>query len=195
MSVTKRILGDYTLQSINATDRVNITTSLVTINGNLIVTGNTSSINSTNTTIWDNVITLNGGLSPGTPPTLDAGIEVDRGTLANVKLLWSETVKAWQLTSDGSTYTNIAVAGGTTSNLDMMTYSIYSSSADYVKFDDNIAIKTSTVAPSATAGYSTLSAITPSNGGTGLAVSNSDYTNEEIALKKRSIAYSIIFGS
>jgi len=195
MSVTKRILGDYTLQSINATDRVNITTSLVTINGNLIVAGNTSSINSTNTTIWDNIITLNGGLSPGTPPTLDAGIEVDRGTLANVKLLWSETVKAWQLTSDGSTYTNIAVAGGTTSNLDMMTYSIYSSSTDYVKFDDNIAIKTSTVAPSATAGYSTLSAITPSNGGTGLAVSNSDYTNEEIALKKRSIAYSIIFGS
>jgi len=195
MSVTKRILGDYTLQSINATDRVNITTSLVTINGNLIVTGNTSSINSTNTTIWDNVITLNGGLSPGTPPTLDAGIEVDRGTLANVKLLWSETVKAWQLTSDGSTYTNIAVAGGTTSNLDMITYSIYSSSTNYVKFDDNIAIKTSTVAPTATAGYSTLSAITPSNGGTGLAVSNSDYTNEEIALKKRSIAYSIIFGS
>jgi len=195
MSVTKRILGDYTLQSINATDRVNITTSLVTINGNLIVTGNTSSITSTNTTIWDNIITLNGGLSPGTPPTLDAGIEVDRGTLANVKLLWSETVKAWQLTSDGSTYTNIAVAGGTTSNLDMIAYSIYSSSADYVKFDDNIAIKTSTVAPSATAGYSTLSAITPSNGGTGLAVSNSDYTNEEIALKKRSIAYSIIFGS
>ena len=195
MSVTKRILGDYTLQSINATDRVNITTSLVTINGNLIVTGNTSSITSTNTTIWDNIITLNGGLSPGTPPTLDAGIEVDRGTLANVKLLWSETVKAWQLTSDGSTYTNIAVAGGTTSNLDMIAYSIYSSSTDYVKFDDNIAIKTSTVAPSATAGYSTLSAITPSNGGTGLAVSNSDYTNEEIALKKRSIAYSIIFGS
>jgi hypothetical protein len=195
MSVTKRILGDYTLQSINATDRVNITTSLVTINGNLIVTGNTSSINSTNTTIWDNIITLNGGLSPGTPPTLDAGIEVDRGTLANVKLLWSETVKAWQLTSDGSTYTNIAVAGGTTSNLDMIAYSIYSSSTNYVKFDDNIAIKTSTVAPTATAGYSTLSAITPSNGGTGLAVSNSDYTNEEIALKKRSIAYSIIFGS
>jgi hypothetical protein len=195
MSVTKRILGDYTLQSINATDRVNITTSLVTINGNLIVTGNTSSINSTNTTIWDNVITLNGGLSPATPPTLDAGIEVDRGTLANVKLLWSETVKAWQLTSDGSTYTNIAVAGGTTSNLDMIAYSIYSSSTNYVKFDDNIAIKTSTVAPTATAGYSTLSAITPSNGGTGLAVSNSDYTNEEIALKKRSIAYSIIFGS
>jgi len=195
MSVTKRILGDYTLQSINATDRVNITTSLVTINGNLIVTGNTSSITSTNTTIWDNIITLNGGLSPGTPPTLDAGIEVDRGTLANVKLLWSETVKAWQLTSDGSTYTNIAVAGGTTSNLDMIAYSIYSSSTAYVKFDDNIAIKTSTVAPSATAGYSTLSAITPSNGGTGLAVSNSDYTNEEIALKKRSIAYSIIFGS
>ena len=146
MALTKRISTSYTLKTINTSDTVTMDTSLVTITGNLIVLGSQAAISTTNTTIFDNIITLNAGLSPSTPPSLNAGIEVDRGTLSNVSLRWNETVKAWQVTNDGTTYANIAtIAGGISpslpsltsvsqdtapalgGNLDVQNYQIYSS--------------------------------------------------------------------
>lgn len=194
MSTTKRISGDYTIQSVGTTDKININTSLVTINGNLVVTGATSAVTSTNTAIWDNIITLNNGLSPGIAPTLNAGIEVDRGTLANVQLLWNETVKAWQV-YNGSITANIALVGAlTTANLDMMNYSIYSSTNSNVKFDDNVAIQNTTVAPPASAGYNTLYSSTVAGGGSGLYITNTTKTAQELATQAAAIKYSIIFG-
>lgn len=172
MATFKRIAGDYTIQSIGVLDNININTNTLTINGNLIVAGNTTSIDTTNTVIWDNIITLNANLSPSTAPTLNAGIEVNRGSSANVALRWNEAVKNWQTTVDGTAYGNIITTStGLTGNLNLNGYRIYD-----------------------TASNMQIYAGTPGTGGSGTYITNSNYVNQELATKQRSIAYSIIFG-
>lgn len=66
----------------------------VRVNGNLIVTGNQSTINTNNTTIEDNIIVLNSNEDPAHDGvSLDSsGIEIDRGALTNSQFVWSESV-------------------------------------------------------------------------------------------------------
>lgn len=177
MATVKRISGNYTLKTISNTDTVTMDTSQLTVTGNLVVLGNTSAIESTNTNIWDNIITLNAGLSPSVAPTLNAGIEVDRGTQANVALRWNESLKNWQVTTNGSTYGNIVTAIN-----------------GNVGITSNLVISNTTVAPVAQAGYNTVYAQTPAGGGSGLYVTNSTATQAELATKSAAIKYSIIFG-
>lgn len=68
-------------------------TSTVVIPGNLTVSGTTTYINTTTLNIGDNIITLNADVT-GTP-TENAGIEIERGSAANVSLLWDETLDRW----------------------------------------------------------------------------------------------------
>ena len=62
-----------------------LTANNVTITGNLTVSGTTTYVNTTNLNIGDNIITLNADHSGS--PTENAGIEIMRGTSANVSLL------------------------------------------------------------------------------------------------------------
>lgn len=73
-------------------------TSTVVIPGNLTVSGTTTYINTTQLNIGDNIITLNADVT-GTP-TENAGIEIERGTAANVSLLWDETADRWDFSAD-----------------------------------------------------------------------------------------------
>ena len=87
------------------------------INGDLTVNGTTTTIDSDNTTIADNIITLNSG-EVGAGVTLGtAGIEIDRGTEFNVRMVWDETTDAFGYTdASGSpvgTFTAFSVAGHT----------------------------------------------------------------------------------
>jgi len=61
----------------------------ITIQGNLIVTGETTSVNSNEVNIGDAIIKLNAD-ETGTP-SQNAGFEVERGTSTNVSFLWDET--------------------------------------------------------------------------------------------------------
>lgn len=61
----------------------------ITINGNLIVTGTTTSVNSNEVNIGDAIIKLNFD-ETGTP-SQDAGFEVERGTSTNVSFIWDES--------------------------------------------------------------------------------------------------------
>jgi len=76
----------------------------VTITGNLVIVGNTVYANAQTVLIADNIITLNAAIDQSAAPTMNAGIEVDRGNQPNVALLWNETIQSWQFTNDGSTY-------------------------------------------------------------------------------------------
>lgn len=69
---------------------------------NLTVTGTTTTVNTENVSIADNILTLNSNVI-GTPSE-NAGIEVERGDENNAKILYNETLDAWQFTNDGSTY-------------------------------------------------------------------------------------------
>ena len=84
-----------------------IVTGDVTFTGNLTINGNTVYANGRTILISDNIITLNAAIPQSGTPTLDAGIEVDRGNLANTLLLWNETQDRWTYTNDGTLYANI----------------------------------------------------------------------------------------
>ena len=84
-----------------------ITVGGITVNGNMTVNGTQTVINTTTLKVSDNEITLNNDVT-GTP-TENAGIEVERGLSANVRIRWDETSDRWQFTNNGSNYTNIAV--------------------------------------------------------------------------------------
>ena len=63
----------------------------ITINGNLTVTGTTTSINSNEVNIGDSIILLNSDIPSITTPTENGGFSVKRGTEANVSFIWDET--------------------------------------------------------------------------------------------------------
>ena len=71
----------------------NITANTVTIAGNLIVAGTTTTVNSETTTIADNIIVLNGNVTGA--PVANSGIEIERGTADNKTLLWDEVNDQW----------------------------------------------------------------------------------------------------
>ena len=100
-----------------------VTAAALTVSGNLTVSGTTTSINTETLTVDDNIIVLNNNVTAS--PTENAGIEVERGSSTNVSLLWDEITDKWQLTNDGTTYSDIAtassVATATTLSLDNLT--------------------------------------------------------------------------
>jgi hypothetical protein len=70
-----------------------------TISGNLTVTGTATSIETTNISTKDNTIVLNSE-EDGTGVTATyAGLEIERGSYANVGLRFNETSNAWQIQS------------------------------------------------------------------------------------------------
>ena len=68
----------------------------IKITGNLEVAGSTTTINTETVTIQDNMILLNS--NSASTPSENAGIEVERGSSANVNLHWIESSDTWYLT-------------------------------------------------------------------------------------------------
>ena len=209
MAVVKNLNSNYTITNkVNPLANVIVETHTMFVNGNLLVGGNTTQVTKTDLSISDNLITVNAGENGAGITLMTAGLEVDRGTEANVKLIYREDYQKWSITNDGTNYANISstTGSGTLSvyddkipqlggDLDTLSQSIFSSNVAYVKFDDNVAIKTTTVAPTAVANYDIIYAQTPQGGGSGLYVTNTTTTNQELATQTRTIAYSIIFSS
>ena len=122
MSTTnKRIQGDYNITTVNSSGatagNVLVTTTNLNVVGNLIVTGATTSVESTNSLITDNTIVLNNG-EVGAGVTLGySGIEIDRGSSANVGFRWNEGATHWELTTDGTIW-NAITSGGISNVVD-----------------------------------------------------------------------------
>ena len=207
MSITKRIQGNYTLAA----------TGSVTIDANLIVTGSTTTVNTTETTISDRSITLNSG-EVGTGVTgVYSGIEVDRGSANTVSLRWNEVAGYWELTNDGSTYSALQTTSGSAGylanvvedttpqlggNLDVNGKTITSaSSGDVVitadgtgqlKINKEMSLINQPTTPSAVSGYNKFYSGPQGGGGTGLHFVNTT-TNDELVSRTKAIVYSLIF--
>lgn len=95
--------GNLTIDSAGGT--VTVDDNLV-ITGDLTVNGTTTTVNTETIYLADNIIILNANESGA--PSQNAGIEVERGSSANVSIRWNETSDKWELTEDGSAYLDIA---------------------------------------------------------------------------------------
>lgn len=92
------------------------------VGGNLNVIGTVNSVNTTQINIEDNKVNLNSNFTGS--PTTDAGIVVERGTEADVEILWNETSDKWTLTNNGSDYHAIARKYATTLGSSATSYTI-----------------------------------------------------------------------
>lgn len=71
----------------------------LTVTGNLIVSGTTTTINTETINLADNIITLNSNATGSA--TENAGIEIERGDDINVSIVWDETDNKWIFTNNG----------------------------------------------------------------------------------------------
>jgi hypothetical protein len=158
--------GEGTSVTIGLPDDVTITNSL-TVGGNLTVNGTVTSVNTETTTLNDNIIVLNNNETGA--PSQNAGIEVERGTSANVSILWNESTDQWTASNNGTDYHAITrkfsstIGNGTltqipvTHNLDTrtVTVEVYDSATyntvecDVVRTSTTVVTLGFTVAPAA----------------------------------------------
>jgi hypothetical protein len=95
-------LSHSTLTYNPSTETLNVT--------NLVVSGTSTTINTEEINLADNIILLNSNYA-GSSPTENAGIEVERGTADdNVSLVWNETTNRWTFTNDGTNFYNIPIS-------------------------------------------------------------------------------------
>lgn len=214
MSIIKNVSGPYTINTINHDDPIILDSNVVIINGNLTVLGNTTTISSTNTEVYDNIINLNAGVTG--VPTLNAGLQINRGDSDDVQIRWREDWRVWQLTNDGTAFGNITTFSGNGVNIQRVEddknpvlggnlytnlFAITSNTTVYiapegpgVQFDSNLQIKKYGTAPDIVSGYNILHAANVGQGGSGVFVTADTNTSaQELITKNRAIVYSIIF--
>ena len=107
----------------------NVTFNDLILTGNLTVQGTTTTLETDTLQVEDNIIVLNYGQAT---PSLDAGIEIERGSGTNVRLQWDEANDIWEFTNDGTTYYPLVTTLGDISNIDFTTPP---STNDFLKFD------------------------------------------------------------
>ena len=99
--------GEFSIGQAVATSS-DVTFNDMTVSGNLTVSGTQTIVNTTSLSIADNLMILNSDASGS--PTEDSGLQVNRGSSADVFLKFNETSDEWQFTNDGSTYYPIATS-------------------------------------------------------------------------------------
>jgi hypothetical protein len=202
MKAVKRIDGDYEITSINASDTITIATSLLTVSGNLIVTGTRNEIRSVVTTITDPFMSL----ADGNDGTQHGGIEVIKnastGTKAGIR--YNISTGYWQASSDFSTWANIvsgaipASGSGTHIQYNNNGYLgaeanfAYNSTTNTFTLDGLQVLANQAATPTVVANSVVLYSKTVSSGGTGLFFVNST-ASDELVSKSKAIVYGIIF--
>ena len=216
MSTVKQISGPYVIRTINSSDPIVLDADNVLIRGSLQISGSTTTINSTNTDIADNIIVLNKGEAGAGVSLGQAGVYVDRGTSTSVAIRYLESSQNWQVTNDGSTFYNIvATTTGNTrvvddatpqlgGNLNLAGYwlkdtvgqNILIDPTRHVQIEGNIQIKKWNGAPAPTVqnNYNIIVASNVGTGGSGLYVTNDEgISSQELITKAKAVVYSIIF--
>lgn len=176
----------------------------VYIEGNLAVSGNSTSISTTDTNILDNTIVLNYGEVGAGVTKGNAGIVVARGSQPNVGIRYNESIASWEITNNGTDYKFLLagnVAAGLTTLFEDKTPVLggnvntngYSFNANTnVIFGANLQLNNTTVVPSAINGATILHAGSIGAGQSGLFVVNQSSADEELITKRRAVGFSIL---
>ena len=110
--------GTAITENLNVGGNFNVTGNTV-IGSNLTVSGTTTVVNTETIELADNIIVLNSNETAA--PTQNAGIEIERGTSANVSLLWDESVDKWTFGAESTVIAGTfqgSVSGGVSGNAD-----------------------------------------------------------------------------
>ena len=209
--IIKNYSAPYTFNSVTYPDSTfTVNTSNVVINGNLVVTGTSTEVDVAVLDVHNNKITLNAGLTPITAPTLDSSLVVNRGSEANVSIMWNETSNTWQLTNDGVIWSNITVqAGGgyitavvedltpqLGGNLDVngstITGNVVIDSTTEVFVETPMQLKDFVGTPTTALGYTTITSGTPGYGDTGVYVSSNAVAQAELITASKALVYALI---
>jgi hypothetical protein len=178
----KKIVSDY----------YTIKSPTIELQGNLIVTGTETKLQSIESTVNDRIITLNkldddtmqAGVLGGDSTS---GIEVDRGTLTTAYLKFRESDDAWILNNGDGTarYILTSVSSSSGAGLTAVVEDLQpelggnlSLAGNTIKDTDaNVEIKFNTVA----------------GGGTGIFVTNDSSIEKELVTKRKAFIYALIF--
>jgi len=109
------------LEVFKTNDGITFKDNLI-VTGDLLISGNTTTVNTETLVVEDNIIIINKGhgLDAATPNNV-SGIEIDRGSSPSVSILWNETTDKWTFTNDGTNYSNIALNSITSSDTGTVT--------------------------------------------------------------------------
>lgn len=108
---------DITSTSISITGDMLVTGDTV-MTGNLTVNGETTIINSNTITSGDALIVLNADLPSGQAPSLDSGLEINRGSSANVQILWVEGSDYFELRDINGVKQDLVIGNLTSTGID-----------------------------------------------------------------------------
>lgn len=150
MSTVKRVSGDYTIETINAGDVVNLSSPFVNINGNLTVTGNAVLVGNINA---DKIFN---GTSSVEIPVTNGNITFNPGGVANIMVIspsgttfsgavgFTGNVDAGNINTTGGVYATNATGAGNISVVNgniLVAYSSNATSNQNIRFQDsNIAV-------------------------------------------------------
>jgi hypothetical protein len=202
MLSTKRFEGSLTITTEGNSSTLTLHSPTVIVEGDLdvrgtAITGSTVNLQTTNTIIQDNIITLNGGATGVPLNSLTSGIEVNRGTRPTVGIRWSESLAHWEFTEDNILWYPFAKSGITQlyTDPDPKLGATLSTNGYGIKFTK---LTTAQIPPGTTDetvvyGFETVA------GGTGLNfitynTKTGVYLQDEFVSRKRSIVHALIFG-
>jgi len=218
MSTHKRINGNYDITTLGASDVVTISSSAVTVTGNLTVSGTQTTVNSQDTDIQDRVIVLNKGEAGAGVTGGTSGLEVDRGSSTNSRIVYDESNDKWSIDNGSGSLTPIAssasglglenIVEDTTpqlgGSLDVNGESIVSASNGNVVIApdgtgilhvDGSAVRLQNEGsdPTGQSGYTTVYSKVAGSGGTGLYTVTDTTTADELVSKSKAVVFGIIF--
>jgi hypothetical protein len=154
----------------------------VTITGDLNVEGNVNAINRTEINIEDNTLVLNTGVTG--EPTVNAGLQIERGDETNASLIWDESVDKWKVGYLGSEV-EISVVGHTHSSTDITDFREAVEDVVGTLFTDSATVNFEYTDNSASAGVLSASVVTASTSylttENGLAVDKSTFESALIS--------------
>ena len=170
--------GPYTgAVTLGLPNNVQITGDLK-VGGDLDIVGVINSFSTTTVNVEDNKFLLNSNVT-GTP-SLDAGIDVERGDYTNASLYWNETANAWYVATPGdsngaATATALSLAGHTHSTGDITGLQEYVEDTVATAFTDSTTVDFTYTDNSGSAGTISAAVILAStnpylSSGSGLAV-------------------------
>lgn len=203
MATVDRVNGDWYLKSLNGNIYIDASggNGTTTVTGNLNVIGRMTNIGTVDTLITDNIITLLANVT-NTEPVLNAGIEVRRGNQPTVSLRWNETTDHWESTTDGVNFKTILsglesdTSPRLSGNLSVNGFTIQSANNQNIIFrpgaNAGLEITNTSGSFQPVSNATILVSRIPAAGESGLYVTNSVLTNEELITKRKALVYSLV---